>query len=334
MKFFSNPGVKSDIIFWLAFSVLFSVTAVVFEGKWIITVAACAFFFLIHFFNLAKRYRQMSKMSDEIENILHNMGKFELSSFNEGELSIMRSAVYKLTVRLRDQTSQLKQDKVYLSDSLADISHQIRTPLTSMNIIANMLLDPKLNDERRVALTRELISLLSRVDGLINALLKISRLDAGTVPFSSDNILVRDMVKKAYEPIEVPMDIKDQTLVTDIPKDAAYIGDMQWSVEAMGNILKNCMEHTPEGGCITVTSCETPLFTEIAVSDTGPGISEKDMPHLFKRFYKGENSSSNSFGIGLALARMIIKEQNGTITARNGLSGGAVFTIRFYKGTV
>jgi signal transduction histidine kinase len=169
---------------------------------------------------------------------------------------------------------------------------------------------------------------------LISTLLKISKLDAGTVKFKSEPVSVPQLVKKASEPFAVPMDLRGQQLRTDISAGAAFLGDLYWTSEAIGNIIKNCTENTPEGGEIGITAAENALYTEIVIEDSGCGIDEADLPHIFERFYKGKNSSEQSAGIGLALARMIIAAENGTVKAENKKDGGARFTVRFYKSTV
>ena len=136
------------------------------------------------------------------------------------------------------------------------------------------------------------------------------------------------------EPLEILMDIKDVQLSCNITDSICFIGDRLWSAEAISNILKNCIEHCEAGGNLEITSSENPIYTEIVISDNGEGFHEKDIPHLFDRFYRGSNAVKESAGIGLNLSRMIITKQNGTITAANKPSGGAQFTIRFYKGGV
>ena len=233
----------------------------------------------------------------------------------------------------REQADLLQKDKVRMSDAIVDISHQLRTPLTSMNLTVSMLSCEEVAKEKRLQLTHDLKKSLARIDWLIEALLKISKIDAGTAQFVSEPVLVKELIRKAAEPILVPMELKGQTMHVSAEGER-YTGDIYWSVEALGNILKNCMEHTPVGGNIYIEARETAIFTEIAVRDDGEGFSEGDIPHLFERFYKGKNASADSVGIGLALARMIVVMQNGTVTAGNSRDGGAEFIIRFYKGVV
>jgi signal transduction histidine kinase len=198
--------------------------------------------------------------------------------------------------------------------------------------LLSLLSKRNLHEERRQEIVRELETLLIRIDWLISALLKMSRLDTGTVKFQRKTLSVAELIEQSIVPIAVPMELREQQIEIQMKGDEAYEGDFAWSVEAIGNILKNCMEHIQRGGKIVVEASENPIYTEIVISDNGPGIDKEDLPHLFERFYKGKNSSDQSFGIGLALARMIITSQNGTIKAGNNSGGGARFTVRFYKG--
>lgn len=287
---------------------------------------------LIYLIDTYKKYERIKSLAFEVNKILYEDYSVLFDDYHEGELSVLHSEIQKMTVRLREQQQMLINDKVYLADSIADISHQIRTPLTAINLIVQFLSDPELTYERRKQLTYELKRLLSRIDWLITALLKISKLDAGTIKFSCGQISMNDFLNKACSPLLVPIELREQQLV--INAEGKFYGDVSWTCEAVGNIVKNCMEHTQQGGKIEITASENPIFTEILISDNGPGIDEEDITHIFERFYKGKNSSDNSYGIGLALSRIIITNQNGTIKASNNQTGGALFTIRFYKGAV
>ena len=174
--------------------------------------------------------------------------------------------------------------------------------------------------------------MLGRIEWLITALLKISKLDAGTVEFKQEFIPLDQLIAKATAPLLIPMELRLQEL--RVKATGNFTGDISWTCEALTNIIKNCMEHTPAEGRIEIQASENALYTEIIISDNGQGIEKEDLPHIFERFYKGKNSDNKSFGIGLALARMIITSQNGIIKAEDNISQGTVFTIRFYKGTV
>ena len=168
---------------------------------------------------------------------------------------------------------------------------------------------------------------------LVETLLKMSKIEAGTVTFKKERIIADELVKKACEPLLIPLELRGVELSIQTG-DAGLTGDIDWLSEAIGNIVKNCMEHTSEGGNITVLAEENALYTELVVEDTGTGFAPEDIPHIFERFYKGKNSGSESVGIGLALCRTIITGLDGTIQAENGKEGGARFEIRFYKNVV
>ncbi len=278
------------------------------------------------------RYQKLQKLSTDLEALLASGTVLPIADYQEGELSILASQIQKITLRLQETTEALKADKRYLADSLADISHQLRTPLTAMNLAASMLRNPELSAEKRIELSGELRGLLVRTDWLVETLLKISKLDAGTICLSQIQVPVKAVIDRAAEPLAVSMDLRRQRLNVSVG-EACFVGDCVWTAEAVGNILKNCSEHTPEGGSITVTASENALYTKIEIRDSGPGFDPKDIPHLFERFYRGSNASENSYGIGLALARTVITAQNGTIQALNTPTG-ACFVIKFYKQVI
>ena len=279
-----------------------------------------------------RRYRRISELSDCIDKILHGAEKVDFEEYKEGEVAILSSEIHKMVIRLREQASQLLADKRFLSDSIADIAHQLRTPLTSMNIIVDMFSDAELSDEKRFDLLAEMMQSLNRIEWLINTLLKMSKIDADTVLFETKEYKVKDMLQRSADTLAVPLDINGVTLKMDVPEDAVVRGDMMWTCEAIGNILKNCMEHTPEGGLIEIAVKHTPIFTEIVIRDTGTGIDPEDIPHVFERFYRGKVALNTSIGIGLALSKMIVERQSGTIRAgnREEPETGAEFTVRFY----
>lgn len=278
------------------------------------------------------RYRRLQKFSQDLDDLLVSRIPLPIVEYSEGELSILSNQIQKITLQLSESAEASQADKRYLADCLADISHQLRTPLTAMNLTTTMLREPKLSGEDRVALARELQGLLSRTDWLVESLLKLSKLDAGTVSLTKEPFYVKELIQRSAFPLAIPMDLRNQQFVVNCA-DEQIIGDLVWTSEALGNILKNCMEHTPDGGTITVSASETVLYTQIEVTDTGSGFLSEDLPHLFERFYRGRNASTNSYGIGLALARTVIVSQNGTVQAMN-TNSGARFLIKFYKQVI
>ena len=279
------------------------------------------------------RRKRLQKLSEALDIILQGKNTVNFGDYCEGELHILENQLEKVVLRLRDQSEKLKGEKIYLMDSLADISHQLRTPLTGINLLISFLRTPRLKDEKRYRLVKDLQTLTDRIDWLINALLKISKIDAGRITFRRDKVDVHRLIQKSRQPLEIAMDLKNQTLDYQAGGGEYFTGDMGWMCEAVGNIIKNCSEHTPEGGKITVQAEQTAVYTQISISDTGPGFSPQDLPNIFNRFYKGENSSAQSVGIGLAMARAIITGQNGTIKAENG-NTGAKFIIKMYHSVL
>lgn len=277
----------------------------------------------------AARYARLANLADELDHLLHEEDRLFVADAEEGELAILQSQLAKLTVRLREQNDALKREKVYLADSLADIAHQLRTPLTSVNLVFTLLKDEQ-DPARRRALLREGTALLTQMDWLLTTLLKISRLDAGVVALQHAPVPLAELVDTAAEPLRIPLELHDIALDVQISPAAAWQGDRLWLAEALRNILKNCMEHTPDGGHITVACDDNPLFTALTIRDSGPGFAEEELPRLFDRFYRGQGSGTG-YGIGLALAQSIITRQGGTITAKNADGGGALFVIRFEK---
>ena len=334
MKIIRNPELKRELLIDLSITAVAALIG--FLIRPICGMIALAVGLLLsgaHIAFAVQRYRQMEALAQRLDRILHGQDRVLIEDAAEGELSILNSELQKMTTRLQEQANQLSEDKNRLTEAIQDIFHQIRTPLTSMNLLVSMLGEEELPYDRRLSMTRELRRQLERVQWLVETLLKLSKIDAGTAQFRSEPVSVAELIEKAAQPLRIPMELREQSLTIRATEEH-FAGDLNWTAEALGNILKNCMEHTPVGGDITETAEVTDLFTEIVVEDNGPGISKADLPYLFDRFYKGEGSSDDSVGIGLALSRSIIAAQNGTIKAENGPNGGARFTIRFYKSVI
>ena len=278
----------------------------------------------------AARYRRIASLSEQIDLVLHNADRLLLTDGEEGELSILQSEITKMTLRIREQNDLLRQEKKLLADSMADIAHQFRTPMTSVNIILS-LLSGEADAAEREKLLGETRELLARMDYLITALLGLSRLDAGVVVFQNAPVEIRTLVQTALRPLQIPMELHGIDVRTDITAGVTVTGDAGWLSEALQNILKNCMESTGDNGSIAITGTDTPLYTELCIRDSGAGFPPDELPHLFERFYRGRNSGATGYGIGLALCRSIVTRQGGTVTAKNHPQGGAVFTLRFPK---
>ncbi len=279
----------------------------------------------------AWRYREIARLSGFLRRITSGDYTLDVRDNYEGELSILKNDIYKVTLMLSEQGSQLERDKLQLTNAISDISHQLKTPLTSMMVMADLLSDPNMPKEKRNEFTYNIQKQLERIEWLVTSLLKLSKIDAGTALFKKETIVVRNLIQKAMEPVLIPVDIKQQFLHYTGDEDVTFIGDINWTAEAIINILKNCVEHTPENGEIGIFYSENALFTEMKIVDNGKGIPKQELPYIFKRFYKGKNAGEESVGIGLAMAYSIITSQNGDIEVVSEEGKGTSFIIKFYK---
>lgn len=326
-----NPEIKRFIFYLLLLAALSSVAGfIVSSSSGIVALSTSLFFIIVFLIYTWRRYAQIAKLSGYLKKI--NSGDYGLDVRDnvEGELSILKSEIYKVTVMLREQNDMLAHDKAALQNALSDISHQLKTPLTSMLMMTDLLCDNKLPEEKRREFTDRLRAQLERIQWLVSSLLKLSKLDAKTVVFKPASVPAKTLLEKACEALLIPIEIKNQTLTVE-DGGVTLRCDENWTAEALVNILKNCVEHTPEGRQLRIVCTSNPLYTQILIRDSGPGIDLKDLPHVFSRFYRGKNASNDSVGIGLAMAAAIITKQNGTIDAANHPQGGSAFTVRFPK---
>lgn len=329
-----NPEVRKETIVYAAITLVAAITAFFFSpiGSLFVLLIGAALT-VAHLFFCKKRYRRIAELSNSLNRILLGQQSILINEFNEGELSILYTEIHKMTMCMKGQTELLLADKRGLTAVIEDIFHQLRTPMTAMNLTLSLLADENLTYEKRIRLTHDLKRQTEKMSWLVDSLLKMSKINSQSAVFRNTSVSVKEMIEKASYPFLVQMELKGIGLKTNIHEES-FDGDMLWSVEAFGNLLKNAVEHTEPGGTICVSANETALYTEIRVSDNGEGFSKEDIPHLFERFYKGKNATQGSIGIGLALSRAIITAQNGTIAAKNNTEVGAEFVVKFYKTVV
>ena len=279
--------------------------------------------------------RKLKELDQYLLAVLAGNYNLDIRDYEDGILSSLKNDVYKMSVLLKEDKEHALEQQKYLESVLSDISHQLRTPLTSMYVMNDLLSDGKMRGNRKNKMKKEILSKnrtqLERIEWLITTLLKMSRIDAGTVTFKREKVNTKDLIKQALEPINIPIELKKQTVLIVGDKKSTVILDKKWTTEAFVNLLKNAHEHTPVGGMIIIKITDNPLFTEFLIQDNGSGIAKEDLPHIFERFYKGKNSSSESIGIGLNMSKTIIQKENGTIMVDSVEGKGATFTIRFYK---
>lgn len=278
-----------------------------------------------------KLYKDIKDMTEYVYNSSEGRA-FDMKNINqEGQIRLLKTELLKMTNILKEKAELLQKEKIFLNDTMSDISHQLRTPMTSLMILNDLMYDD-LPNEVKIDFLDKIKHQLNRMDWLIKSMLKLSKVDAKVIDFKKEKINIKELIHKATAPIIIPMEIKNQNLIIEGDDTSSYIGDMSWSVEALVNIIKNCVEHTKENGQIHISYEENPIYSKIIIKDSGEGIDKKDIAHIFKRFYRGKSSSkTESVGIGLAMAKSIINSQNGDISVSSEKDKGTTFNITFHK---
>lgn len=279
--------------------------------------------------NKSKKIKEITKMISKINNRQFDI---DINDFNEGELSILKNEISKTTTMLRQVADNSVKDKLNLKDSLGDISHQLKTPLTSITIMIDNILDnPDMNEKTRkkflINIKREILN----INFLVMSLLKLSKFDANVVKFNKESVYLKDIIIESIKNVSMIKELKNITIKVSGDDNIKLLCDFKWQVESITNILKNSIEHTSEYGTVEVNYSENKLYTRILIKDNGKGIDSDDLPHIFDRFYKGENGSDDSFGIGLSLSKTIIEKEGGSITVKSTPNIGTIFTIKYLK---
>ena len=297
-------------------------------------IASSAVFFVFYELVFSQRRDKVMKLCDDIDRILRSDDMISFDEYKEGELSVLSAEIHKLTIRLREQNAALLTEKQFAKEALEDISHQLRTPLTSVMMILGLMRSSELTERERMEYLRDLYELLARMKWLIETMLSLSRIEADAVTFAKENVSCRELICHSADTVSVTAELKGVELRTIIDGEPVFVGDMHYTSEAIVNLLKNAIEHTPEGGTVTVKAKGSNIAAEITITDTGIGIPEAELPHIFERFYRSSEYTKSGFGIGLAFAKKVINAQDGSLRAENVKPGGARFTLHFYKTTV
>ena len=300
----------------------------------VITLSSLMLMIFISYIFTKWRYKQLEELSEYLKRIASGEYSLDIRDNEEGELSILKSEIYKVTVTLYEQAEFLKKDKLFLADSISDISHQLKTPITSMSVMTELICDKNLPQDKRQEFSQNIRSQLERLQWLVTSLLTISKIDAVTIELKKDSVNVKELMGRATQHLLIPIEIKEQTLGICGDDHTKFIGDFNWSSEAVSNIIKNCVEHTPSGGHIGINFSETPIYTMMKISDNGEGIHKEDLPYILNRFYKGINAHDDSIGIGLSMSKIILQKQGGTIEVKSEKGKGTEFIIKIYKSVV
>lgn len=286
----------------------------------------------IIFVYLRKRDKKINQITQYINQIKNRKYDLDINENSEDELSNLKNELYKITVMLKEESEISKKDKDNLKMSVEDISHQLKTPLTSITIMLDNLKDnPNMDENTKQKFIFEISKQIDWINWLVISMLKLSKLDANVVQFYEEKINLKKFIDEIIKNLEIPIEIKNQQIVIEGNQNASFVGDYKWQQEAVTNIIKNCIEHNKENGKIYIKYEENTLFTKITIRDEGEGMTKEDLKHIFERFYKGKNSSENSVGIGLALAKNIIEKNNGMISCKSELDKGTEFVIKYMK---
>lgn len=298
----------------------------------ILIVLFSVLYMAIIFIYLKQRDKKINQITQHINEIKNRKYDLNINENSEDELSNLKNELYKITIMLKEESEISRQDKEKIKMSVEDISHQLKTPLTSIMIMLDNLKDnPNMDEDTKQKFIFEISKQVDWINWLVISILKLSMLEADVVKFSNNKINVKKFIDEIIGNLEIPIEIKNQKISIEGDEDASFIGDYKWQQEAITNIIKNAIEHNKENGKITIKYEENVLFTKITIIDEGQGIAKEDLKHIFERFYKAQNSSDNSVGIGLSLAKNIIEKNNGMINCKSEIGNGTEFIVKYMK---
>lgn len=279
-----------------------------------------------------RKFDTIKNINNYLSRVCAGEYSLEINDNTEGEFSILKNNIYKVVVMLNTTNSELIKEKMSLASSLADITHQLKTPLTSVTVMTD-LLKVETDESKRKEFVNIIENQVDKMNWLTGTLLKLSKLDAGAIMLNNDFVKISEVVDASLKPFILSLDLKNIALKTDI-SDFSFTGDFTWTTEAVKNIIKNCIEHTSDGGELSLSTNITNLYDELIIKDTGKGIEKEDLPHIFERFYHGKNASSDSVGIGLNLSKEILSKEQATIEVQSEIGVGSTFSIKFYRTIV
>lgn len=278
-----------------------------------------------------KEKKELARIINYIRNL--NDGNYDLiiNDNNEGIYSLLKNEIYTTTVMLREQKEQALKDKKDLKESLENISHQLKTPLTSITLLVENLDNPNMINKMRSEFIKDIKLQIDNINNLIINMLKLSRIDANVVVFKKENINVKKLIFEVLKYLDAIRELKNIDICVAGVNNVSFVGDYKWEFEALSNLIKNCIEYSAENKKITISFSENSCYTKIVIQDEGLGINENEKNKIFERFYRGKNSLENNFGIGLSLAKEIINKDSGNLIIESVLNKGTKFIIKYYK---
>lgn len=296
-----------------------------------VSILGIVIILIVIYYNNKKEIR-IREVNQYLNEVNRGNYKLKIEENGEDEISRLRNELYKTTILLRETAENSEKEKVSLSNSLADISHQIKTPITSMRIMLDNIEDnPNMDSKTRAEFIKEISKQVDWISSLVVSLLKLAKFDAGAIVMKNEEINVRNLIDKAVSNLAIILDVKNIKIISNIDEAATINADYNWQLEAITNIIKNAVEHSSDNSSIYINVENTSVFVKIQIKDEGEGIGKKDINHIFERFYKSKNSSENSIGIGLSLAKTIIEKANGYIKVESEKGKGTMFEIKYLK---
>lgn len=279
-----------------------------------------------------KEYKNIDELYMYFDDLNNRCYELNIADNRDDEFSKLRNELYKTTLLLKSSADASFEEKVNLSNSLADISHQLKTPITSIRILLDNICDnPNMDISTRNEFLQEISIQVDWISSLIVSLLKLAKIDAGVIVMNNDFVCITHLIDDVVSGLAVLLDLKNVHVVKNVPHDITIWADYKWIFEAFTNIIKNCIEHSYDDSDICIDVVDSSIFVKVVIRDFGHGIAKEDLKHIFERFYKGKNSGPDSVGIGLALAKSIVEKENGYICVDSELDKGTCFEIKFLK---
>lgn len=275
--------------------------------------------------------KEIEKIIKCIEDINHKNYELKIDDLSEDKLSILKQEIYKTTIMLKENAENSLKDKVDLKNSLQDISHQLKTPLTSISIMLdNIIDDPEMDNDVRQNFIKQIKREITNISFLVQSILKLSKFESNTIDFNRKEVTIKNIVDETLKNVSNLCDLKDIEInVKNKSKNKIYC-DCKWQIEAITNILKNAVEYSNNGSKVLLECEDNNLYSQIKITDYGKGMDKEDTLNIFKRFYKGKDSTKDSIGIGLSLAKAIIEKDNGRIIVESEKNKGTIFTIKYF----
>lgn len=284
--------------------------------------------FICVIYYMVKQNKKLSKLNNYTEEVLNNNYMLDIRDNDEGNISKLKNKIYDMTVMLKEKNFLLEQDKIKIEKMIADISHQIKTPLTSLNILTELLYEEK-DIKKKEEFLDDMVKELNKIEWLVKNILNIAKIDSKTLVLKREKVNVMALLNKSKTTFNAILELMNVSLMIDGKNDVYFIVDKKWTEEAINNLIKNAIEHKAKS--INITFEKNNVYTVLVIKDDGEGIEEEDLPHIFERFYKAKNSKSESMGLGLAFVNSIITNENGSIRVKSKKGKGTKFIIKIYN---